>query len=195
MATRITIARYKGPIGEMLLASVEGKLVHLDFEGNNDRLRTIQNRRFRQIDWQESGTAPTPVIRWLDAYFEGELRPLPMAEIEMIGTDFQKQVWRALIAIPSGESRSYGALAVELGNPQAVRAVGRANALNPVSIIVPCHRVIGSDGKLTGYAGGLARKHWLLEHEARMALCASAAPNFATTIGKAGLDLGDLGSL
>jgi methylated-DNA-[protein]-cysteine S-methyltransferase len=172
MATRITIARYKGPIGEMLLASVEGKLVHLDFEGNDERLRTIQNRRFKQIDWQESGAAPVSVTRWLDAYFGGEVRALPMADIDMIGTYFQQQVWRALIAIPSGESRSYLGLAVELGHPKAVRAVARANALNPVSIIVPCHRVIGSDGKLTGYAGGLDRKHWLLAHEARMFRCA-----------------------
>ena len=173
MATRIDIARYASPIGELSLASVAGKLVHLDFESNDDRLRTIQCRRFRQIDWQESGAAPVPVTRWLDAYFNGEVRPLPMADIDMIGTDFRQQVWRALTAIPSGESRSYIGLAVELGHPKAVRAVARAIALNPVSIIVPCHRVIGSDGRLTGYAGGLDRKHWLLEHEAKMLLCVS----------------------
>ncbi len=166
MTTRIEIACYSSPIGEMHLASVGGKLVHLDFEGNDDRLRTIQNRRFKQIIWQENGAAPVSVTRWLDAYFDGEVRDLPMTDIEMIGTCFQKQVWRALIAIPFGESRSYAGLAAELGNPEAVRAVAQANALNPVSIIVPCHRVIGSNGKLTGYAGGLERKHWLLEHEA-----------------------------
>jgi methylated-DNA-[protein]-cysteine S-methyltransferase len=164
--TRIDIARHPSPLGELSLASVAGKLVHLDFEGNDERLRTIQGRRFRQIDWQESGAAPAPVTRWLDAYFAGEVRALPMANIEMIGTDFQKKVWQALIAIPCGENRSYGGLAVELGIPNAVRAVARANALNPVSIIVPCHRVIGSDGKLIGYAGGLDRKQWLLRHEA-----------------------------
>jgi methylated-DNA-[protein]-cysteine S-methyltransferase len=175
MATRIDIARYPSPIGELSLASAEGRLVHLDFEGNDERLRTIQNRHFKRIDWQESAVAPASVTLWLDAYFGGEVRPLPMTDIDMIGTDFQQQVWRALTAIPSGEIRSYIGLAVELGHPKAVRAVARAIALNPVSIIVPCHRVIGSDGRLTGYAGGLDRKHWLLEHEAKMLPCASCA--------------------
>lgn len=164
----IDIAHYASPIGELSLASAEGKLVHLDFEGNDERLRTIQSRRFRQIDWQQSAAAPASITRWLDAYFAGEVQALPMADIAVIGSDFQRQVWRALLAIPSGQSRSYGRLALDLGHPRAVRAVARANALNPVSVIVPCHRVIGSDGKLTGYAGGLDRKRWLLEHEARM---------------------------
>lgn len=166
--TTIDIARYTSPIGELSLASVAGKLVHLDFEGNDERLRIIQGRRFKQIVWRESGKAPASVVRWLDAYFAGEVLALPMADILMIGSDFQQRLWRALIAIPSGECRSYGGLAVELGDPKAVRAVARSNALNPVSIIVPCHRVIGSDGKLTGYAGGLARKRWLIEHEVGM---------------------------
>ena len=94
--------------------------------------------------------------------------PLPMADIDLRGTDFQKSVWQALIEIPAGTHVSYGGLAASLGNPKAVRAVARANALNPVSIIVPCHRVIGTDGTLTGYAGGLARKKWLLDYEAEM---------------------------
>lgn len=166
MTTRISIARHPSPIGELSLASVAGKLVHLDFEGNDERLRTIQGRRFKKIDWQESETAPASVTRWLDAYFAGEVRALPMAAIEMTGSAFQKRVWQALIAIPCGECRSYGGLAAELGLPNAARAVARAIALNPVSIIVPCHRVIGSDGQLTGYAGGLERKQWLLDHEA-----------------------------
>ncbi len=168
MTYTIHIARYPSPLGQLSLASVAGKLVHLDFAGNDERLRTIQGRRFRQIDWQEHGAAPASVIRWLDAYFAGEAGALPLAEVEMLGSAFQQRVWRALIAIPCGESRSYGGLAVALGHPTAVRAVARANALNPVAIIVPCHRVIGADGRLTGYAGGLARKQWLLEHEARM---------------------------
>ncbi|MEZ4601003.1 MAG: methylated-DNA--[protein]-cysteine S-methyltransferase [Syntrophotaleaceae bacterium] len=168
MNTRIDIARYPSPVCELILASTGGKLVHLDFEGNDDRLRTIQSRRFGKIDWREGGTMPASVFCWLDAYFSGEIQPLPMADIEMIGTDFQKRVWQALITIPFGESRSYSGLAAALGHPAAVRAVARANALNPVSIIVPCHRVIGANGKLTGYAGGLERKRWLLAHEARM---------------------------
>ncbi|MBO9509479.1 methylated-DNA--[protein]-cysteine S-methyltransferase [Thalassospira sp. A3_1] len=169
MTTRIDIARYHSPIGKLSLAMVDGKLVHLDFENNDDRLHTIQTRRFKNVDWHEGGVAPKSVTDWLDGYFAGRLMPLPMAYIRMIGTDFQKSAWNALIAIPSGESRSYAGQADILGNPKAVRAVARANALNPVSIIVPCHRVIGSDGTLTGYAGGLDRKRWLLDHEAAMA--------------------------
>jgi methylated-DNA-[protein]-cysteine S-methyltransferase len=166
--TTIDIARHLSPIGELSLASVAGKLVHLDFEGNDERLHAIQSRRFRQIDWQNNGAAPASVRRWLDAYFASEVLTLPMEDILMLGTAFHQRLWRTLLAIPCGECRSYGGLAVELGNPKAVRAVAQANALNPVSIIVPCHRVIGSDGRLTGYAGGLERKRWLLEHEAKM---------------------------
>jgi len=164
--TTINVVRYDSPIGPLSLASVDGKLVHLDFQGNDDRLKTIQTRRFKNLQWVEDGEAPASVISWLDGYFSGSVGSLPMFDINMIGTDFQKTVWAALIKIPNGKSVSYAGLASELDNPKAVRAVARANALNPVSIILPCHRVIGSNGKLTGYAGGLDRKQWLLEHEA-----------------------------
>lgn len=165
---QINVLRYASPIGELSLASMDDKLVHLDFEDNDDRLRTIQNRRFKNLEWTEGGTAPSPIIEWLDGYFDGRVGRLPMDAITMVGTVFQKSVWDGLITIPSGQSVSYAGLADQLGNPKAVRAVARANALNPVSIIVPCHRVIGSNGTLTGYAGGLARKKWLLDHEAAM---------------------------
>ncbi|KJE36483.1 cysteine methyltransferase [Thalassospira sp. HJ] len=168
MSTQINVMRYASPIGKLSLASIGCKLVHLDFEDNDDRLHTIQNRHFKNLEWEEGGAAPAPVIKWLDSYFEGVVGPLPMGSINMVGTAFQKLVWDALISIPSGQSLSYAGLADQLGNPKAVRAVARANALNPVSIIVPCHRVIGSNGTLTGYAGGLERKKWLLDHEATM---------------------------
>jgi methylated-DNA-[protein]-cysteine S-methyltransferase len=168
MTTTINVVRYASPIGMLSLSSVDGKLVHLDFEDNDDRLKTIQTRRFKKLDWIEGGKVPGSVIDWLDAYFEGASTNLPMDDVNMIGTDFQKSVWDALINIPNGKSVSYAGLAVQLGKPNAVRAVARANALNPVSIIVPCHRVIGSNGTLTGYAGGLDRKKWLLDHEAAM---------------------------
>ena len=164
--TKINVAYHDSPIGKLSLASVAGKLVHLDFEGNEDRLKTIQNRRFKNIEWAENNDVPTSVTNWLDGYFAGEWADLPMGDITMIGTDFQKSVWAGLISIPCAKSMSYAGLASQLGNPKAVRAVARANALNPVSIIVPCHRVIGSNGTLTGYAGGLERKKWLLEYEA-----------------------------
>ncbi|MBO6808625.1 MAG: methylated-DNA--[protein]-cysteine S-methyltransferase [Thalassospira sp.] len=168
MTTQINVVRYASPIGKLSLASIGCKLVHLDFEDNDDRLHIIQNRRFKDLEWQEGGQAPAPVIKWLDDYFTGTVGALPTDAINMVGTAFQKSVWDALITIPSGKSVSYAGLADQLGNPKAVRAVARANALNPVSIIVPCHRVIGSNGTLTGYAGGLERKKWLLDHEAAM---------------------------
>jgi methylated-DNA-[protein]-cysteine S-methyltransferase len=101
----------------------------------------------------------------LDRYFQGELAALDDVAVELNGTPFQKQVWQALRRIPSGTTISYAELARRIGNPSAIRAVGTANGANPVAVIVPCHRVIGSDGSLTGYGGGLERKQWLLAHE------------------------------
>ncbi|MFI6349970.1 methylated-DNA--[protein]-cysteine S-methyltransferase [Streptomyces sp. NPDC050560] len=105
-----------------------------------------------------------PAVRQLDGYFAGELREFDLP-LHMDGTPFQRSVWAGLTRIPYGETRSYGELAEELGRPTAVRAVGLANGRNPISIIVPCHRVIGADGSLTGYGGGIDRKRRLLEFE------------------------------
>jgi methylated-DNA-[protein]-cysteine S-methyltransferase len=104
------------------------------------------------------------VLAQLRAYFAGELRDFDVA-LELAGTAFQREVWQALREIPYGETISYGELAARVGRPGASRAVGLANGRNPIAIIVPCHRVIGADGSLTGFGGGLARKRWLLEHE------------------------------
>jgi methylated-DNA-[protein]-cysteine S-methyltransferase len=106
------------------------------------------------------------VASQLDAYFAGELMTFDL-EMDMIGTSFQRAVWTQLSAIPYGETISYGELAGRVGNPNASRAVGLANGRNPIAIIVPCHRVIGADGSLTGYGGGLERKTWLLDLETR----------------------------
>jgi methylated-DNA-[protein]-cysteine S-methyltransferase len=100
----------------------------------------------------------------LHAYFAGELTRFDL-ELDLQGTEFQRRVWNKLLSIPYGKTTTYGRLATELGDPKAVRAVGLANGRNPISIIVPCHRVIGADGSLTGYGGGLSRKQWLLAHE------------------------------
>ena len=115
-------------------------------------------------DWLRDDICYQGAIEQLQAYFNGELVQfdLPLAPQ---GTDFQKTVWQALTKIPFGESCSYQQLAIKIGSPKAMRAVGAANGRNPIAIIVPCHRVIGASGKLTGYAGGLERKHWLLQHE------------------------------
>ena len=102
--------------------------------------------------------------RQLAEYFGGTRKVFTLP-LDMAGTDFQKSVWRALLKIPYGETRSYGELASQLGNVKAMRAVGAANGKNPISIIAPCHRVIGTNGKLTGFAGGIACKEWLLRHE------------------------------
>jgi methylated-DNA-[protein]-cysteine S-methyltransferase len=103
--------------------------------------------------------------RTLDSYFAGDLATLDGIAVELNGTVFQKKVWQALRRIPHGSTISYAELARRIGEPAAVRAVGAANGANPVAVIVPCHRVIGSNGTLTGYGGGLDRKQWLLAHE------------------------------
>ncbi|MSR14826.1 MAG: methylated-DNA--[protein]-cysteine S-methyltransferase [Gammaproteobacteria bacterium] len=108
---------------------------------------------------------PLASRRAFDAYFAGELRALEHLAVRTNGTEFQREVWRALRTIPPGTTMSYGALAARLGRPKAVRAVGLANGANPIGIVVPCHRVIGANGALTGYGGGLERKRWLLVHE------------------------------
>ncbi|MDF0751675.1 methylated-DNA--[protein]-cysteine S-methyltransferase [Marinobacter sp. 71-i] len=168
MTTQIHVSRFPSPVGLLSLATVDNHLVHLDFEDHEDRMHKLQTRRFRQPEWQEQPhSAPKAITEWLEAYFAGVIQPLPWSQIRLTGTEFQQQVWQGLTGIPAGEHRSYRALAETLGNPKAVRAVARANALNPVAILIPCHRVIGADGSLTGYAGGLERKAWLLDHEAR----------------------------
>jgi methylated-DNA-[protein]-cysteine S-methyltransferase len=106
--------------------------------------------------------------RQLDAYFAGELREFNL-ELAPDGSPFRQRVWRALGDIPYGATESYGALALRIGLPQAARAVGLANGRNPISIVIPCHRVIGKNGALVGYGGGLERKQWLLSHEQRHA--------------------------
>ena len=107
--------------------------------------------------------------RQLDEYFHGRRQRFDLPIDLGQGTDFQQAAWRALLAIPAGTTTSYGALAARIGRPSAVRAVGLANSANPIAIVAPCHRIVGAGGALTGYAGGLERKRWLLEHEARHA--------------------------
>jgi methylated-DNA-[protein]-cysteine S-methyltransferase len=117
-------------------------------------------------EWAQNGAAgPLPmVVRQLQEYFAGKRRKFELP-LRMQGTAFQQRVWRELIEIPYGETWSYGQLAKRIGNPSASRAVGLANGRNPIAVIVPCHRVIGADGSLTGFGGGLPRKRWLLTHE------------------------------
>ena len=134
----------------------------------------------RRVTWESALPAPSEAAEsaaaqhldaaceQLDAYFAGERKDFEVA-LDLEGTAFQQLVWQALVEIPFGETQTYGALADRIARPTAVRAVGAANGRNPVAIIVPCHRVVGADGALTGFAGGLARKRFLLDHEAAVA--------------------------
>jgi methylated-DNA-[protein]-cysteine S-methyltransferase len=148
----------ESPVGPLTLIARDGLLSGLHMQDQRHAPTPSQ-------EWQRDDDGFEDVVAQLDAYFAGTLTEfdLPLA---MAGTDFQRRVWAALREIPYGETISYGELARWVGSPGAARAVGLANGRNPVGIIVPCHRVIGADGSLTGYGGGLPRKVWLLEHEA-----------------------------
>jgi len=159
------------PIGDMLaLASDEG-LCALEFVGPRRRLTRLDARLERHFPPHEIVDVETPTIRrtrdWLRKYFDGASAEVGDLPLDMRGAPFEKRVWRALLRIPVGVTTSYGAIAKKLGAPGASRAVGAANGANPIAIVVPCHRVIGSSGSLTGYGGGLERKTWLIDHERR----------------------------
>lgn len=158
------------PVGRLkLVASDRGLAAVLWDNEHPNRVRLgemVENSRHRVLFLTE---------QQLREYFAGT-RTTFTVPLDMVGTDFQKKVWCALLAIPFGETRTYGELARQLGNPNASRAVGAANGKNPVSIITPCHRMVGSDGSLTGFAGGLATKAFLLEHERAHADALAASP-------------------
>jgi O-6-methylguanine DNA methyltransferase len=164
---RSTIAT---PLGEMLALSSEAGLCALEFTGPK-RLTRLEARLQRHFPPHEIVDRETPTLartrQWLDAYFAGASAEVGDLALDMRGAGFEKRVWKALTRIPPGATTSYGAIAKALGSAAASRAVGAANGANPVAIIVPCHRVIGSSGSLTGYGGGLDRKTWLLNHERR----------------------------
>lgn len=161
----LTLDRVPTPVGEVLLVTgPEGAVRALDFADYQDRMLRLLGRHSPGATLVE-GRAPESVRAAVEAYFAGDVRALETLPVKTGGTLFQKTVWAALRAIPAGETRSYGQLAAAIGAPKAVRAAGLANGQNPVALIVPCHRVIGANGTLTGYAGGLERKRWLLAHE------------------------------
>jgi O-6-methylguanine DNA methyltransferase len=145
------------PLGPLLLTGRDGRLTGL-------YLAAHERCRRPEADWVEDEAPFKDVAQQLDEYFAGERRTFDV-DLDLVGTPFQVEVWRALCDIPFGETASYGELARRIGRPAAVRAVGAANGRNPVSIIVPCHRVIGADGSLTGYGWGTENKRWLLDHE------------------------------
>lgn len=161
----LTLDRIPSPVGEVLVVvDADGAVRALDFHDFEERMRRLLRRHYGEVALTP-GRAPETVREAVRGYFSGDLSAFDGVEVRTGGTDFQRSVWKALRDIPAGETRSYGQLAAAIGAPKAVRAVGLANGANPVGVIVPCHRVIGSSGKLTGYAGGLERKRWLLAHE------------------------------
>lgn len=148
---------YPSPLGELLLAGDGERLQLIGFPEGKARMR-------HDADWGRADAPFRDVKRQLDAYFAGELQNFDVA-LDPQGTAFQQSVWQALTRIPYGSTCSYGAIAAAVGKPKASRAVGAANGQNPIPIIIPCHRVIGSTGKLTGFGGGLAAKETLLTLE------------------------------
>lgn len=159
--------RLATPIGTMLVATdPSGSLRALDWEEHVERMLRLLRLHYGRAGFALSeGRAPARIREPLERYFAGELDAVASIHVATGGTAFQREVWAALRNIPAGETVSYGALASAIGRSAAVRAVGHANGSNPIGVVVPCHRVIGKDASLTGYAGGIERKRWLLGHE------------------------------
>jgi len=155
---------YDSPLGRYLLVTSDKGIVCLEPEEH--AASRISRWRRKGVPVEEGSSLGNRAVRELKAYFAGRLQEFTLP-LDLRGTPFQKAVWEALLGIPYGETRSYSDIARAVGKPAATRAVGLANGANPVSIIVPCHRVIGKSGELVGYGGGLERKRALLELEAR----------------------------
>jgi methylated-DNA-[protein]-cysteine S-methyltransferase len=162
------------PVGLLFLALSSRGLRHLEFMDRKSIKRMIASHSSPPNDdtWEASLLALKPIVDQLEAYFCGALTDFELP-LDPVGTDFQRLVWKELSKIPYGETRSYGQIAKAIKQPRAARAVGLANNQNPIAIVVPCHRVIGANGSLTGYGGGVQRKRWLLQHEARFAKAAT----------------------
>jgi len=168
---RVRIAYHvmTSPVGLLFLARTDKGLRYLEFMDRKSIKRMISNHggaEELEATWVPSLLDLKPVVDQLDAYFCGALSQFSLA-LDAIGTDFQQAVWKELRKIPFAETRTYGEIAKAIRQPKAARAVGLANNQNPIAIVVPCHRVIGANGSLTGYGGGIQRKRWLLQHETR----------------------------
>jgi methylated-DNA-[protein]-cysteine S-methyltransferase len=161
---KFLIDRIPSPIGIILLVSDGESLCALDFADYEARMMGLLQKRYSAVEFADT-IDPQGFSSKVRAYLDGDYGSLDDITVNAGGTSFQQLVWQELRTIPVGTTLSYGQLATKLGKPTASRAVGMANSLNPVAIVVPCHRVIGAKAKLTGYAGGLERKQWLLKHE------------------------------
>lgn len=165
---QLLVERLKTPIGALLITHDGKRLANVAFADREDR-RARELRR----DFPDAAVARAPkhtrFAEALQCYFDGDLRAIDKLPVIDFGTEFQKLCWKALRRIPSGETRTYGDHARAIGRPDAPRAVGAANGFNPISIVVPCHRLVGASGSLVHYGGGLERKRWLIDHEMRWA--------------------------
>jgi methylated-DNA-[protein]-cysteine S-methyltransferase len=158
--------RLATPIGTALLMTDDrGALRALDWEDFELRMRELLRLQYSGVVALQDKRAPKPIRDALIGYFKGDLDRLAAIPCRFGGTSFQQRVWTALPKVKAGTTMSYGALAARIGLPKAVRAVGHANGSNPISVVIPCHRLIGANGALTGYGGGIERKRWLLRHE------------------------------
>ncbi len=162
--TKLWIDTIDSPIGQISIVVDNNRLCALDFADYQPRMMKLLAQRYESVESIPKHN-PLGLTERLQAYLAGDLTSLDKIPVRMGGTAFQQQVWQKLLEIQVGEVWTYGELAKSIGKPTASRAVGMANSLNPIAIIVPCHRVIGAKRKLTGYAGGLDRKQWLLRHE------------------------------
>ncbi len=163
-AMELFIDNIDSALGKILLISDGERLCALDYADYENRMMTLLRRHVP--DFQLRATIdPQGFSSLIRAYFAGDIACINHIPVNTGGTAFQQQVWSALRTIPPGTVLTYGELAATLGKPTAYRAVGMTNALNPIAIVVPCHRLVGANGTLTGYAGGLERKRWLLQHE------------------------------
>lgn len=172
---RLRLECWESPMCPLLIVTdEEGVLRALEFGDHESRMDELLKDHYGNYALDEAPVAE-PLKRALQAYFEGDLEVLAKIRTATGGTSFQREVWKALRTIPAGTTMSYGGLATKIGRAGASRAVGAANGSNPIAIVVPCHRVIGANGTLTGYGGGLAHKKWLLDHEARFVSAAAGA--------------------
>lgn len=163
---RFLIDRTSTPTGTMIVVADErGCLRAIDWESHETRLQRLLRLHYGDRFDLKTARDPYGVISALHAYMAGEVTALDRLPVATNGTPFQRAVWTVLRGIPPGSTTTYGEIAAQIGSPAAARAVGLANGANPIAIAVPCHRVIGANGSLIGYGGGLARKHWLLVHE------------------------------
>jgi methylated-DNA-[protein]-cysteine S-methyltransferase len=160
----IALATTDSPIGPLTVAARGAKVCLVHFGPVSEFVQSSLARWYPDASIERGGD-PGGVVGTLARYFAGDLTALDEVEVELHGTAFQQRVWLALRSVAAGTTTSYAQLASRVGAPAAVRAVGAANGANPVAVVLPCHRIIGSNGTLTGYGGGLDRKRWLLDHE------------------------------